>query len=153
MKVSEPKVKASDADIPNPPASVRMSDKANTVASARPRFPCGWLVVVEGPGVGEWFVLERGVTHIGSGEGQTVHLDFGDTSVAPQQHAALAYDDDRQLFVLEGALDASVRVNGVPQEAALTLRDGDVVSLGRTSLRLVALCSPNFHWASELIDV
>ena len=123
---------------------------ANPEASARPRFPCGWLVVVEGPGVGEWFVLERGVSQIGSSEGQTVRLDFGDDSVRPIRHAVVAYDATRHDFALERSLDAAVRVNGVDTGARHVLRDGDVISVGGTSLRLVALCSPNFHWNPQL---
>ncbi len=120
--------------------------EANVEASARTRFPYGWLVVVEGPGVGEWFVLEGGVSHIGSAEGQTVRLDFGDTAIAPVRHAALTYDTGHHAFVLDGGPDAPVRLNGAAVRPQATLRDGDVVSLGGTSLRLVALCSPNFYW-------
>jgi len=123
---------------------------ANREASARPCFPYGWLVVVEGFGVGEWFPLERGVSHIGSAEGQTVRLDFGDPSVAPIRHAVLAYDETRHAFVLDSGPDAAVRLNGTSAQSRATLRDGDVISVGATSVRLVALCSPNFHWGSEL---
>lgn len=123
---------------------------ANPAASARPRFPCGWLVVVEGPGVGEWFVLERGVSQIGSAEGQTVRLDFGDDTVRPTRHAVVACDTTRHDFTLESGPDAAVRVNGVGAGARHALRDGDVISVGGTSLRLVALCSPNFHWDPQL---
>ena len=129
------------------------NEKPNAEASARARFPCGWLVVVEGPGVGEWFVLERGVSHIGSAEGQTVRLDFGDASVVSSRHAALAYDEGRNAFILNGGSDAPVRLNGVPARPQAMLRDGDVIAVGGTSLRLVALCSPNFHWNAELRDV
>ncbi len=122
---------------------------ANEEASARPRFPYGWLVIVEGPGVGEWFLLERGVSHIGSAEGQTVRLDFDDATVAPIRHAAVAYDEGRDAFVLDSGPEAAVRLNGTAARSQATLRDGDVISVGGTSLRLVALCSSNFHWGSE----
>ena len=120
---------------------------ANPTASARPRFPFAWLVVVEGAGVGEWFVLERGVTHIGSAEGQTVRLDFGDVSVAPTRHLALVYDEGCHAFVLDNDTVEPVRLNGAEAPLRATLRDGDVISLGGTSLRLATLCSPNFHWS------
>lgn len=120
---------------------------ANPAATARPRFPCAWLVVVEGAGVGEWFVLERGVTHIGSAEGQTVRLDFGDVSVAPTCHLALVYDEGSHAFVLDNNSVESVRLNGAEAPLRASLRDGDVISLGGTSLRLATLCSPNFNWS------
>lgn len=127
-----------------------VGQEPNGLASARPRFPYGWLVVVEGPGVGEWFLLERGVSHVGSADGQTVRLDFGDDSVAPVRHAALAYDEEHHAFVLDSGPNAAVRLNGTAAHPQVTLRDGDVISIGATSLRLVALCSPNFYWGPEV---
>ena len=118
---------------------------ANVAAAHRPKFPCGWLVVVEGPGVGEWFVLEHGVSHIGRDDGQTVQIDFGDASIAAEKHAILSYDDARHTFVVHGG-DASVRVNGNPLKGGSDLRDGDVIAIGSTGLRLVSLCSRNFNW-------
>ena len=118
---------------------------ANAAAAHRPKFPCGWLVVVEGPGVGEWFVLEHGVSHIGRSQGQTVQVDFGDASIAGEKHAILSYDDARHTFVVHGG-DGSVRVNGIPLKGGSDLRDGDVIAIGSTGLRLVSLCSRNFNW-------
>ena len=118
---------------------------ANAAAAHRPKFPCGWLVVVEGPGVGEWFVLEHGVSHVGRGESQTVQVDFGDMSIAAEKHAILSYDDARHTFVVHGG-DGSVRVNGIPLKGGSELRDGDVIAIGSTGLRLVSLCSRNFNW-------
>ena len=133
--------KENDASVDKP-----FNEKANTVASARGRCPHGWLVVVEGLGAGEWFVLESGVSHIGSDEGQTVQLDFGDTSVAPRRHAAVIYDERHHAFQLHGDDNAPIRLNGQVPTSPAMLRDGDVISVGGTSLRLVALCSQNFHW-------
>ena len=138
--------------VPNPapkPAPAAIADREpNSPAEGRPRFPYGWLVVVEGPGTGEWFPLERGMTHVGSGEAQTVQLDFGDAGVAPDCHAALDYDEDRHGFVVSS--DKAFRVNGMEQSGAVALRDGDVFTVSGTSLRLVALCSQNFHWAEHI---
>lgn len=114
----------------------------------RPPFPYGWLVVVEGPGVGNWFPLYRGVSHIGMGEGRTVALEFGDARLLPAQHAALSYSEERHAFSLGG--NAGVRVNGEERHPGTALRDGDVFTVGGTSLRLVALCSQNFHWSENL---
>jgi hypothetical protein len=123
------------------------NEKANPVALARKRCPHGWLVVVEGPGAGEWFVLESGVSHIGSDEGQTVQLDFGDSSVAPRRHAAVIYDEGHHAFQLHGDENAPIRLNGQVPTSPAMLRDGDIISIGCTSLRLVALCSQNFRWS------
>lgn len=140
---------ATDPD-PRAGPGERVLRAANPEPSGRPRFPHGWLVVVEGPGLGEWFPLERGVSHVGRAAGQTVRLDFGDAAIAATRHAALVYDEACHAFVLDNAPEAAVRLNGLPARPRARLRDGDVVSLGGTSLRLVALCSPNFHWTEAM---
>lgn len=129
-----------------PKAPAKPSAFANPKAATGVRCPHGWLVVVEGAGVGEWFVLEGGVTQIGQDADQTVPLIFGDPSIAPRCHAQLSYDDTQHVFVLDNAGESGVRVNGVAANRPETLRDGDVITVGGTSLRLVALCSPNFNW-------
>jgi hypothetical protein len=139
-------------DEPRASAADHSGQEPNAEAPARPRFPFGWLVIVEGPGVGKWFPLERGVSHIGSAAGQTVRLDFeGDDSVAPTRHAELAFDEKRHAFQLDSNADGGVRLNGLTGRHRAVLRDGDVISVGGTSLRLVALCSPNFRWGEELL--
>ena len=138
---------------PQPAAPVAPTAPANAPAASatgRPRFPYGWLVIVEGPGTGDWYPLERGVSHIGSGEGQTVRLLHGDDAVRAEGHAVLDYDEAHHRFVLSGPEGAGLRVNGVQTDAPAALRDGDVISVGGTALRLVALCSQNFHWTKDL---
>ena len=120
--------------------------EVNPAAAARARYPHGWLVVVEGPGIGEWFVLERGVSHIGSADGQTVCLNFGDNSVAPVRHAELSYNQELHVFELQHTGRNAVRLNGTAPKFPVKLRDGDIISVGETSLRLVGLCTPNFNW-------
>jgi len=139
VKPVKPRVKAA---APVPPSAT-----ANPRAATGVRCPFGWLVVVEGSGVGEWFVLERGVTHIGRDEGQTVCLDFGDESISAHGHAQISYDEARHCFVLDKAGQDGLRVNGVVADRPTALRDGDIVTTGGTGLRLVALCSPNFNWS------
>ena len=119
---------------------------ANPSAASGARFPHGWLVVVEGEGAGEWFALEGGASTIGSAEGQTICLDFGDTSVLPNGHAILEYDSEVHSFILNSGNDQQLRLNGIPPTLPAKLRDGDILSVGGTGLRLVALCSPNFNW-------
>ena len=144
---AEPEPVASPAPaVPSPPSA-----SANPKATDGVRYPHGWLVVVEGPGVGEWFVLESGVSQIGQAANQTVPLTFGDTSISEECHAQLSYDDVQHAFTLDAAGEGSLRVNGVVTARPATLRDGDVITAGGTSLRLVSLCSPNFNW-SEVRD-
>ncbi|MDU8943520.1 FHA domain-containing protein [Ovoidimarina sediminis] len=122
----------------------------NAEAAARAPFPHGWLVVVEGAGTGSWFVLERGLSQIGTAEGQAVRLGSGDDGIAAEGHAELYYDEPRHAFVLYRGEDRAVRLNGIPVTQPSILRDGDVIALGGTALRLVALCSQNFSWTAEM---
>ena len=136
------------AEVAPEPASVKRP-APNPAASARPRFPYGWLVVVEGAETGAWHVLERGLSQIGSADGQTVRLSAEDGGIAAECHAELYYDEARHGFVLYTGKDTAVRLNGIPVSQPSMLRDGDVIALGGTALRLVALCSQNFSWSAE----
>lgn len=109
--------------------------------------PVGWIVVVDGPGAGEWFTLNGGLASIGRGDDQTIRLDFGDMAISRSNHAALAYDNTDHVFLLgDGGKANSVLVNGTPTSGTAPVKDGDLISIGETTLRLVALCSKSFNW-------
>lgn len=111
------------------------------------QYPVGWLVVIEGPGRGAGFTLFAGVSLIGRGEGQTVRLDFGDTSISRNQHAAIAYDPEQRAFYIgHGGKANLVRRNGRPVLSTESLSAGDVIRVGETTLRFVPLCGPEFAW-------
>ncbi len=117
--------------------------------SATGHFPAGWLVVVDGPGRGASFTIGAGVSTIGRGTDQTVCLDFGDTSVSRENHASIAYDEEQNsFFVGHGGKSNIVRRNGNPVLATEELADADLIRIGKTTLRFVALCGPNFTWGS-----
>lgn len=110
-------------------------------------FPAGWLVVVDGPGRGAFFAVSDSVSSVGRGTDQTICLNFGDASVSRQNHAAIAYDAEQNRFFLgHGNKSNIVRRNGQPVLSTEELSDGDVIRIGKTSLRFVALCGPDFTW-------
>lgn len=119
------------------------SRPANAATDGRPKFPYGWLVIVEGDDTGAWYPLERGASTIGPADDCTIRVRSGSRG-----RVALAFDEARHAFILDA--DAAVRVNGVERRGSEPLRDGDTITLGRESLRLVALCSQNFHWAKDI---
>jgi hypothetical protein len=111
------------------------------------RYPAGWLVVVDGPGRGAFFAVTMSVSSIGRGEDQSIPLNFGDASISRQNHAAIAYDAEQNRFFLgHGNKSNIVRRNGQPVLATEELFDGDVIRIGKTSLRFVALCGEDFTW-------
>ncbi len=131
-----------DMGVGDPFAQTDVSDNGGVA-----QFPVGWLVVVDGPGRGAGFTLFAGVSVIGRGEGQTVRLDFGDSSISRDQHAAIAYDPEQQgFFIGHGGKANLVRRNGRPVLSTEALAPGDVIRVGETTLRFVPLCGPEFSW-------
>lgn len=111
-------------------------------------YPAGWIVVIDGPGRGSCFTLHNGVSQIGRGEGQAVRLDFGDTSISRNNHAAVAYDDEQGKFFLgHGGKSNLVRLNGMPVLSTEEMSNGDEIRIGETALKFVALCGDSFTWA------
>jgi hypothetical protein len=113
-------------------------------------FPAGWIVVVDGPGRGASFTLHNGVSQIGRGDDQTVRLDFGDTSISRNNHAAVAYDDEQGKFYLgHGGKSNLVRLNGKPVLSTEEMSNGDQIRIGETTLKFIALCGEDFTWAGS----
>jgi len=123
-------------------------DKAAAQVSPQgARFPVAWIVVADGPGRGHSFTLYSGVSTIGRGDDQTVVLDLGDTSISREQHAAIAYDEEANGFFLgHGGKSNIVRLNGRPVLSTEDLQNGDMIRIGETTLRFVALCGDAFVW-------
>lgn len=119
-------------------------------SSPQIKFPVGWIVVVSGPGRGSSFSLFNGASQIGRGEDQAIKLDFGDNSVSRSNHAAIAYDDEQRAFFLgHGGKANLVRLNNKPVLSTEEISDGDLIRIGETTLRFVALCSDEFDWNVE----
>ncbi len=121
--------------------------------AVRSKFPVGWIVVVEGPGRGESFALFAGMSQIGRGDDQAVQLDFGDNSISRTNHAAIVYDPETYEFTLgHGGKSNIVRLNDKPLISNELLKTGDVMRIGETVLRFVALCDENFNWDDNDAD-
>ncbi|MFY0661546.1 MAG: FHA domain-containing protein [Shimia sp.] len=124
-----------------------MAQTREAPVSAQAQFPVGWLVVVDGPGKGASFSLHDGLTQIGRGEGQTVRLDFGDTTISRENHAAIAFDgEQRRFFFGHGGKANLVRLNGRPVLSTEDLDSNSHIRIGETTLRFVALCGEDFAW-------
>ncbi len=114
---------------------------------AQATFPVGWIVVVNGPGRGASFSVFNGVSQIGRGEDQAIKLDFGDNSISRSNHAAIAYDNEQRSFFLgHGGKANLVRLNDKPVLSTEEISNSDLIRIGETTLRFVALCSNEFDW-------
>lgn len=115
--------------------------------------PVGWLVVAAGPGRGHAFALFAGVSQIGRGQDQAVRLDFGDTAISRQNHAAIAYDREQGKFYLgHGGKANLVRLNGRPVLSTEEMATGSRIRIGETTLHFVALCGTGFDWDTNHDD-
>lgn len=114
------------------------------------KFPVGWIAVIDGPGRGEVFALQMGMSQIGRGEDQSVQLDFGDSSISRSNHAAIVYDSETHKFYLgHGGKSNIVRLNDKPLISNEALSNGDTIRLGETTLKFVALCDESFNWGKN----
>ncbi len=129
--------------------SVDLFDGSNQPEqTAKVQFPVGWILIVAGPGRGHCFSLFSGMAQMGRGEDQAIQLDFGDSAISRNNHAAIVYDAEEKKFILgHGGKANIVRLNGKPLISNEDLADGDTIKLGGTTLQLKVLCGPDFDWS------
>ncbi|MEO1206539.1 MAG: FHA domain-containing protein [Pseudomonadota bacterium] len=113
----------------------------------------GWLVIVGGPGIGNYRPIFEGNNTMGRSSTQRIALDFGDDAISSEEQAYLRYDSsDRSfLFVPNLAKTNVVSVNDKRPTGAVELRQMDVIVIGRTQLVFVPFCGSEFDW-SELVN-
>lgn len=117
-------------------------------------FPAGWVAVIDGPGEGNAVPVFSRVCVIGRGADQDIRLDFGDTSISRDKHAAIAFDDEQNKFYLgHGGKSNMIRLNGRPVLSTEELSHGDTIRIGETTLRFVALCGADFTWNRPPNDI
>lgn len=127
--------------------SVDAFDQEPGAQSGRTTFPVGWIVVTDGPGRGHSFALHSGLSQIGRSDDQAVSLNFGDMAISRSNHAAIVFDTESNTFMVgHGGKANIVRLNGKPVIANDALKDGDVISIGETTLVLKTFCGPDFTW-------
>lgn len=123
--------------------------------SAAPNDPMadpvvGWLVVVAGPGQGQTLKLGHGMNSMGRAEGQRCRLDFGDTEISRNSHATLTYDPrGRKFYLMHGGGQNLTYLAETPVLAPTLLTGGELISMGKTTLKFVALCGPDFDWSEQ----
>lgn len=113
----------------------------------------GWLVVVGGPGIGNYRPIFEGNNALGRASNQRIPIDFGDDAISAEEQAFIRYDSsDRSfLFVPNLAKTNVVSLNDKRPTGAVELSPMDVIMMGRTQLVFVPFCGADFDW-SELAD-
>jgi hypothetical protein len=110
----------------------------------------GWLVIVGGPGIGQFRAVFEGNNSIGRSASNRIPIDFGDETISAEEQAYVRYDSAERsfLFVPNLAKTNVVSVNEKRPTAAVTLAAMDVITMGRTQLVFVPFCGPEFDWSA-----
>jgi hypothetical protein len=110
----------------------------------------GWLVVVGGPGIGQYRPIFEGNNTVGRSAQNRIAIDFGDDAISGEEQAYIRYDSsDRSfLFVPNLAKTNVVSLNEKRPTAAVELQAMDVITMGRTQLVFVPFCGPDFDWSA-----
>ncbi len=107
----------------------------------------GWVVVIDGPGRGQARAVGYGMNSIGRGPTERISLEFGDEQMSRTGHAVLTYDPRSRKFYLQHGGGRNLTYLG--DQAVLTpteiVSNTDIL-IGRTKLRFIALCGPDFDW-------
>jgi hypothetical protein len=110
----------------------------------------GWLVVIDGPGRGQFRPVYYGQNSLGRGEDLRIALDFGDQRISREAHAFVIYDEyERQFFVKDNGKSNIVRLNGNMVLTPTEIKTRDTISVGQTTLLFVALCDGTFDWLAN----
>ena len=119
-------------------------------ADARADPLVGWLVLIAGPGQGNYVRLGHGMNSIGRAEGQRCRLDFGDTEISRKVHATITYDPrGRKFYLMHGGGQNLTYLGETPVLQPAQLTGGEVISLGKTTLKFIPLCGPDFDWSQQ----
>ena len=122
-------------------------------AAAGGRFPVGWLVVFDGPDVGNHFAVGAGLWTLRATEDRRFTLEQGNALGERNAIAAIVYDADQNAFFVAAARNAVVALNDVPLLRTEALEDGHTLSTGGARLLFRTLCDETFNWKTGLSTV
>ena len=109
--------------------------------------PAGWLVIVDGPGKGRAATLGLHHNAVGRDAANRVALDYGDETISRRRHVVVTYDPEgRRFYVTPGDGANLCYVDDQPLLASMPLEPCARIRTGRTTLRFVPLCGPDFAW-------
>lgn len=146
-----PKAPAPATDADGAPRTQLVRGKMQVARGAFEQDPVvGWLVVVGGPGIGQFRPIFEGNNSVGRGTGNRIAIDFGDDAISSDEQAYIRYDSGERsfLFVPNLAKTNVVSVNEKRPTGAVELSQMDVITMGRTQLVFVPFCGPEFDWAA-----
>lgn len=106
----------------------------------------GWLVCIEGKAKGNGYELKAGKNFIGRSSSMDVILE-GDNSVSRERHAIITFEPKSRRFIAQpGESRELFYLNDNVVLENMELKDGDMVQIGKTLLKFVPFCGPDFSW-------
>jgi FHA domain len=107
----------------------------------------GWLVIVEGPGKGQFLKIGFGMNSIGRNKDERIPLDFGDEEISRERHALISYDPKGNKFYLQhgGGINLTY-VGDTPVLQTVELQGRELISIGNTKMVFVQFCGNEFSW-------
>lgn len=143
-------------DSPIPSFPTRSLDCNKTVLShlpadrvVAPSFDpvVGWLVIIKGPGIGNFLRLGYGLNSIGRGEEQRCRINYGDEKISRTNHASVSYDPrGRKFYLAHGGGQNLTYLDETPIFHSVEIFGGESLALGDTILRFVPFCGPDFDY-------
>lgn len=110
----------------------------------------GWLVIIEGSGIGKSFEIFGGINDIGRGVDNTISIDFEDNSIEVIRHFVIIFDYTKQAFLIQkGSNNSKLFLNSKEILFFENLKDEDTIKVGNTTLKFVAFCNEKFNWNFE----
>ncbi len=95
-----------------------------------------WLAIIEGPGEGNIFPIDKPFVNVGRCESQDIQINFGDDSISRQGHISIAYYGRETGFVIRDGLKPNpVLLNERALQGEHDLQHGDRICIGETTLQ------------------
>ena len=136
----------SSASSPQPVVSAPNAPVKDEQSSAMQDPPVGWLVVVDGPGLGNFVTIHYGQNDVGRKDGRA-NLNFGDTEISRESHVKITCDQRSGLFFVSPGNGKSLGyLNESPILDPRRLGNRDKLSLGATTVMFVSLVGEDFAW-------
>lgn len=126
---------------------LKPDDISDQVASEADDPPAGFLIIVDGPGKGNYASYGYGVNTIGRGANQRVQLDFGDANISRENHAQIVFDPQSRKLLLRHEQGANLTY--FKGQAVLTpteIAARETFKIADTTLLVLPLCDDDWDW-------
>ncbi len=96
--------------------------------------------------------LGYGMNHVGRSAANRIIVDFGDEEISRKTHTTLTFDPRGKKFYIQPGPDATnltylgEEPNLQPILTPTEIFGGETIMIGRTKLKFIAFCGPQFSW-------